>query len=151
MVFFSCLFRFLKSIRERSKFDLGLDWAKDGAPHSESFDTLRTPSRTEHITYFLNIYPCTFGTGYGCKQIGFASSFNLKTTGYVFQVPSVTLNSSSDFCNKFSNSLHCVIVKCWHWFPITLCKCTFSYLAYNITRNCFVPVHTWSDSDTSTT
>ena len=37
---------------------------------------------------------------------------NEKYTGFVFQVPSVPLENSSNLCNNFSNSLRCVIIKC---------------------------------------
>ena len=37
---------------------------------------------------------CNFGTGYGHKQIGFASYFNLKYTGSVSSVPLKTLRIS---------------------------------------------------------
>ena len=57
-------------------FDLGLYCAKDGAPHSKSFDTSSNPSRNKLSNCFLNISSCNFGTGHGCKYIGFASSFN---------------------------------------------------------------------------
>ena len=110
----NCLFRFLRSLRKRTRFDLGLGWEKDGATHSESFATLRNPSINIRSTYFLNISLCTFGTRYFHEQIVFASSFNLESTRSIFQVPSVPSNNSSIFCNNFSNSLHCVIVKCWH-------------------------------------
>ena len=86
---FNCLFRFLKSLRKYTRFDLGLGWAKDGDTHYESFANLRTPSITKRSTSFLNIYSCTFGTGYGLNQIGFTSSFNPKSTGSFFQVTSV--------------------------------------------------------------
>ena len=49
---FTCLFKFLKSLRKRTRFDLGLGYAKDGAPHSESFATSRTPNRTRRSTSF---------------------------------------------------------------------------------------------------
>ena len=55
---------------------------------------------------------CTFRTGYGLEYIGFTSSFNSKSTGSVFQVPSVPLNNSSNFCDNCKNSLCCVIVRC---------------------------------------
>ena len=122
---FNCLFRFLSSLRKHIRFDLGLVWAKDRDPHSESFATLRAPSRTRRSTSFLNIYSCNFSTGYGRKHICFAYYFNWNSTGYVFQLPSVPSNNSSNFCNNFSSSLRCVIVKCWHWFSITLCKSYF--------------------------
>ena len=85
----NCLFKFLKSIRKRTPFDVGLGCEKDGAPHSESFATSRTHSRTKRSTSFLNISSCTLGTRYGRENIGFTSSFNLKSTDYIFQVPSV--------------------------------------------------------------
>ena len=37
----------------------------------------------------LNISSCTFGTGYDLEHIGFTPSFNSKSTGSIFQVPSV--------------------------------------------------------------
>ena len=49
---FIFLFRFLKSLGKRKQFDLGLGWVKDGAPHSESFDTTRNPSITTRSTSF---------------------------------------------------------------------------------------------------
>ena len=69
---FNCLFTFLKSLRKRTQFDFGLDCAKDWAPHSESFDTSRTPSRTNRSTSFLKISLCTFGSAYVCESIYFA-------------------------------------------------------------------------------
>ena len=148
---FNCLFRFLKSLRKHTWFYLGLGCAKDGASHSESFATSRTHSRNKRSTTFLNISSCTFGTGYARKHIGFASYFNSKSTGSIFQVPSVSLNNYSNFCNHFSNSLHCVIVRFLHWVSITLCKSACSYLASNITRNCLVSVRTCYDSYTYST
>ena len=103
----------------------GLADAKDGATHSEYFATSRTPSRNILSTSFLNISLCTFSNGYFYQQIGFASSFNSKYTGSVSQAPSVPPNNSLNFCNYFINSLHFVIVKCWHWFSTTLCKSDF--------------------------
>ena len=73
---FNCLFRFLKILRKLTRFDLGLDCAKDGAPHSESFATSRTPSNTKCSTSFLNIYSCTFVNVYVIDNIFFASSLN---------------------------------------------------------------------------
>ena len=40
-----------------------------GASHSESFATLMTRNRNKHSTFFLNIFSCTFGTGYGCENL----------------------------------------------------------------------------------
>ena len=34
----NCFLRFIKSLRRRTQFDLGLGCAKDGDPHSEFFD-----------------------------------------------------------------------------------------------------------------
>ena len=62
---FNCLFRFLKSLRKRTQFDLGLGLAKDGAPHYESYVTSRNPNRNKGSTSFLKISLCNFGTGYG--------------------------------------------------------------------------------------
>ena len=98
---FNYLFRFLKSLIRILLFNLGLGCAKYGDPHSESFYTSRTPNRTKFSTSFLKLYSCTFGTGYGRSCIVFASSFNLNSTGSVFQVPSVPLNNSSNICNYF--------------------------------------------------
>ena len=44
---FNYLFRFLKSLRKSTRFVLGLVYENYGAPHSESFDMPRTPSRTK--------------------------------------------------------------------------------------------------------
>ena len=96
---FNCLFRFLKSLGKRTRFYLGLGCAKDGAPHSESFTTSVTHTRTKRPTSLLNIYSCTFSTGYGCDNIGFKFSFNLKSTESVFQVSSVPSNKSLNLCN----------------------------------------------------
>ena len=142
---FNCLFGFLKSLRKRTQFYLGLGFAKHAAPHSEPFSTLRNPNRTKHSTSLLNISSCTLGTDYSRKHISFASYFNLKSTRSVFQVPSIPLNNYSDFCNVFGISLCCDILKCWHWGSIILCKFDFSYLASNITCNGSVVVCTCSD------
>ena len=77
------------TLRKRTWFYLGLGCTKDGAPYSESFATLRTPNSTKSSTSFLKIPSLTFGTGYGREHIGFASAFHSKSTGSVFQVPSV--------------------------------------------------------------
>ena len=77
---FNFLFKFLKSFRKRTQFGLGLGCAKDGAAHSESFYTSSTPSKTKRSTYFLEISPCNFGTGYGLNHTGFAFSFRFKPT-----------------------------------------------------------------------
>ena len=100
---FNFLFRFLKSIIKRTRFDLVLACAKDGAPHSELLGSSRNHSSTKRSTSFLKNYSCTFGTGYGLKHIGFTYSFNLNSTESVFRVPSVTSNNSSNICNNFSN------------------------------------------------
>ena len=52
MFLFNCLFRFLKKLRKRTRLDLGLGEAKDGATHSESFATLKIPIRTRRSTSF---------------------------------------------------------------------------------------------------
>ena len=54
---------------------------KYGDPHSESFATSRTHSRTKRATSSLNIYSCTFGTVHGREHIDFVSYFNSKSTG----------------------------------------------------------------------
>ena len=94
---FNYLFIFPKAPIKRTRFYLGLGCAKNGAPHYELFPNYSTPSRTKHSTSFLNIPSCTFGTVYGLARIGFASSFNSKSTISVFQVPSVPSNNSSNF------------------------------------------------------
>ena len=142
----NCLFIFLKSIRKRTWLDLFLGCMKYWDPHSESFATSRDPSRNKFSTSFLKISLCTFGTGYGREHIAFESSFNLKSNGYVSQVPSFQSKNSSDFCHNFRNSLRCVSVRFWPWFYITLFKFSFSYLASNITCNNLVAVRTCSDS-----
>ena len=80
---------FLKSLSKLTQFNLGLGCAKDGAPHYESVYTSMNPNETNNSTSFLKISSCTFVTRYDCKHIGFVSSFNLKSTGSVFQVPSI--------------------------------------------------------------
>ena len=97
---------------KRTQFDLDLGCAKDGAPHSESFDTSETPSRTKRSTSFLKISLCIFGTGYGNEHISLKSSLNQKSTGSVFQVQNVPSNNSSNLCTNFSNLLRCVVVRC---------------------------------------
>ena len=71
---FDCLLVFLKSLRKRTQFDLGLGCTKDWDPHYGSLVYSRTPSRTKLSTPFLNIYLCNFSTGYGIKNIGFEFS-----------------------------------------------------------------------------
>ena len=148
---FYCWFRFLKSLSKHTIFDLGLGSAKDGDPHSESFATSSNPSITKPPTTLLNIYLFTLGTGYGRNQIGFEYSFKLNSTGSVFRMPSVPSNNSSKICNNFKNSLRCVVVKCWHWFSITLLKSDFSYLAYDIKLNRCVSVRICYDTYISLT
>ena len=99
---FNCLFIFLKSLRKRTQFELGLGCAMYEAPHSESLALSRTTSRTKRSTYFLKISLCNFGTGYGLEHIGFTSSFNSNHTGSVFQVPSALSKNPSNFFNNFS-------------------------------------------------
>ena len=125
---FNCLFRFLKSLRKPTWFYLGLGYSKDGATHSESLGSSRTPSRTNRSTSFLKISLCNFSIGYGFEHIGFTFYFNSKYDGCVFQVPSVPSNNSSDFCSNFSDSLRCDSVRYPHWFSITLFKSAFWYL-----------------------
>ena len=103
------------------------------------------PSRTKRSTSFLNISLCNLGTGCGLKNIGFTLSFNSKSTGSVFQVPSIPSNNSSKFCNYFSNSLRCTSVIFWGWFSIRLFKYAFSDLASKMTFKCLLEVHTCSD------
>ena len=122
MFCFNYLFIFLKSLSKHNMFDLCLGCVKDGSPHYELFTSSRTPSRTKRSTSFLNIYSFTFGTGCGLNNISFASSFNSKYTGSVFQVPSFLSNNYSKKLNNFSNSLRCVYVICWNWFSINLFK-----------------------------
>ena len=131
---FNCLYRFLESLRKRTRFYLGLGCAKDVYPYPESIATSSIHSRDKCPTSFLKISLCTLITVYGRKHIGFTSYFNSKYTRSVFQVPSVPSNNSLNLCNNFSNSSRCVIVRCWHLVSITLCKSSFSYLSYNITR-----------------
>ena len=85
---FNCFFRFLKSLRKITRFDLGLGCEKYGAPYSESFDTSRTPNRNKIPTSFLK-FVYTLDTGYGRKNISFASYFNSKSNGSVFHIKSV--------------------------------------------------------------
>ena len=107
--------------------------------------------RFQRLMVELNVQPlffyssCTFSTRYGLEHIGFAFSFNLKSNGSVFQVPSVPSNNSSGCFNNFRNSLRFFSVKCWHWFFVTLFKSAFSYLAYKITCNIFLEIRTCSD------
>ena len=100
---------------------------------------------------FLNITSFTFSNGCGHEHNCFASSFNSKSTGYVYQVPSVPLNKSLNLCNNFSTSLRFVIAKCWYWVSITFCKSAFLSLAYKITWNILVAARTCYDSYTSST
>ena len=93
----NCLFRFLMSLRNINRFYLGLGCSKDGNRYFESFVFSRTPSRTKRSTSSLTIPLCTFGTGYGLENIGFASSFNSNSTESVFRFPSVPSNNSSIF------------------------------------------------------
>ena len=86
---FNCLFIFLRSLRKRTWFDLGLRWEQNWTPHYESFSTLRTHNMTKYSTFFLKTSPCTFSNGYFYKHTGFVPSFISKSTGSVFQVPSV--------------------------------------------------------------
>ena len=143
---FNYLYRFLKSLRKCTQFDLGLVCAKDGYPHSKLFSTSRDLSYTKHSTSFFDIYLCNFGTGYGREHIGFAYYFNSESTGSILQVLSVPSNNYLNFCNYFRNKLHCVVVIRWHGVSITLCKYAFSYLASNISRNFSVVVRTCYDS-----
>ena len=54
---FNFLFKFLKSLRKRTWFDLGLGCAKYVDTHSDSFDTTMTPSKNKRSTYFWT-FPC---------------------------------------------------------------------------------------------
>ena len=69
---------------------------KDRAPHSELFTSSKTPSMTTRPTSFLNIFLCDFVTEYGREKIGFSLFFNSESNGYVSQVRSVPMNSSSN-------------------------------------------------------
>ena len=73
---YNFLFIFIKSLRERTRFDLGLGYAKYGDTHYESLAISRTPSSIKRSTSLLEIYSCNFFTRYGLKNIGSASSFN---------------------------------------------------------------------------
>ena len=128
-LYFNGLFIFLKPLRKCTWFVLGLSCANNGDSHSGLFDISRTPSRTKHSTSSLDISLCTFGNLYGIEHIGFTSSFNSKSTGSVFHVPSVPLKNALDFCNSLIIFLRCTSVRCCHWFSITLFKFAFSYLA----------------------
>ena len=72
----------------------GLSCAKNEAPHYESFDLSRNPSRAKCPNSFLITSLCTFSTEYGIEHIGYTSYFNSKSTVSVFQVPSVPSNNS---------------------------------------------------------
>ena len=96
-------FKYLKSLSKLTIFYLGLCCTKDGDPHYKSFTTSRTPSRPKLSTPLLKISSCTFGTGYGRENIGFTSTFKSKSTGSVFQAPSVPSNNSLDLCNTSRN------------------------------------------------
>ena len=146
---FNYLFKFLKSLRKRTWFVFGLVCVKDGDPHSESFDFSINPNITKQYTSFSNIYPCIFGTGYGSKHISLAFYFNLKFTGSVFHVPSVTSNNFLIFCNKLSKKLCWSSVECWYFYFVTLFKFVFSYLESKIVCNHFLEVRIFFDSNTS--
>ena len=94
---FNCLFRFLDSLIKCTQFDLVLGFAKDGATHSESFAISRTPNMTKSSTPCLNIYFCTFDTGYGSDRVGKSLSFHLNYSGSILQVPSVPSKKYSFF------------------------------------------------------
>ena len=55
-----------------------------------------------------------------------------------------SIKNSSNFCDNFSNKLHCTSVRCWHWFSINLFKPDFSYLSSKIACNLLVEVQTFS-------
>ena len=95
---------------KRTLFYLALGYEKDGDPHYMLLSLSRTTRRTKLPTSFMDISPCTFGTGYGLKHIGFESFFKSEHNGTVFQVPSVLTNNSSYYCNNFSNFLRCTSV-----------------------------------------
>ena len=91
---FNFLFRFIKSLRKHTRFDLGLGCAQDGVPHYEMFALSRTTIRNKRSTYFSL---CSFGTVHDLEHIVFTSYFNLKYTGSVIHVPSVPSNNSPNF------------------------------------------------------
>ena len=122
---FDWLFKFIKSIWKCNQYLFGLGCKKYGSPHSDSFDFSRTPSITKHSKYFLNIYPCTLGTGYGCKNISLESSFNSKSTESLFRVPIIPSKNYSDFCNKLSKYFCSYLVKSWHLFSSLYLKMSF--------------------------
>ena len=67
---FNWLFRFLKSLRKLTWFDLYLGCAKDGVPHYKSFALSSTTIRTKRSNCFLSFLDGTFGIGYGLRHIG---------------------------------------------------------------------------------
>ena len=69
---------------------------KDGDPHYESFYISGNNIKTKFSTSFLK-KSCTFVTGYGLKNIGFASYFSSMSAGSVFRVPSVPSKNCSIF------------------------------------------------------
>ena len=97
---------------------------KHGATHSESFVFFRNPSRTKHSTSLLNIYLCTFGNLHGFEHISFALYFNSKSDGSVFQVLSVSPNSSSFLVTTLV--IHYVVI-------ILSAGIYFSLLYFNLT------------------
>ena len=132
---FDCLFRFIKSLRKHTRFDLVLGCAKDGDLHSESFALSSTTIRTK-CSFFKTYF--TLVTGYYCEHIRFSSSLNFESTGSVFQVPIFPSNNSSIFCDSLSNPLHCFSVKSWNLFFVTFFLSIFSYLASKILCNILV-------------
>ena len=72
------------SLRKLNWFVFGLGCAKYGPPHYYPYEFLRTPSRTKLFTSFLNSYSFTFGTVYGCENVGLAFYFIFKPTRSMF-------------------------------------------------------------------
>ena len=120
-------------------------WAKDGAPHSESFSRLGTPILSSLYTSLLNIDSCTIGAGYVHEHTVLASLSDSKSTGLGFHVPRVQSNRSSNILRR-SIGISCYSgSRCWHCLVINLFRSDFSYFSSNILRICRIELTVLSD------
>ena len=90
------------------------------------------PIITSTSTLFLNMASCTISTGYGREHSGFTSSFNSKSTDFLFHVPRAPSNICSNIPRRDRIPLCSSIYRCWHFLVVTLFMSDFSLFVYTI-------------------
>ena len=97
-----------------------------GEPHSDWGCGFSTPNSTKRSTSFLKTAFSVCGIGKTLPWYGLAPRFKSNLTGSVWKSPSVPLNSSLYFCDKFSNFACSEELKWLQFSQITFGRSAFS-------------------------